>query len=756
MKGKKLSVVSDQLSVNSGDAGKKPEEYFFRASAKDFKKIPGSPIAYWVSENVRNIFETIPKIKKLAEVKQGLATADDNRFLRLWHETIINSINRKWIPFTKGGSYRKWAGNLEYVVNWKDDGKEIQNFIDTNGKLKSRPQNQGFYFRGGITWTLISSGKPAFRDVPDGCIFGHKGPMVFPRGGKISKSHACSFFNSCVSRHFLLISSQTLGFEIGHINSLPILAKEISSNQYNILVKLSITDWDSYETSWNFKQLPLLQMDSNGQYSEVSNLQEKTDNCTLITDNLKLISQAYAKLRTHWSSMTLEMQHLEEENNRIFIEAYGLRDELTPEVPLNEITLTCNPHYRYTLSGQWLGASDQEKEAELERRLLEDTMKEFISYAVGCMFGRYSLDAPGLILANQGETLENYVHIVNEKVAGGQKPGVSGQWVVNSDRSEVHGEKLQGSDCLAEGDGSGGSCLPSDQPLSKGGALRPDQPTKTGVGIGSLEYSRGTGAAINSRVQEFSVHSAGIVSGNGNSVADSHSTQLHDSGAIATNNGRVSGNQQDAPISDEQTNHWPLTTNHFLPDADNVIPILGENWFTDDITERFKRFLKTTFGEEHYEENLKFIEDATGKDIRKYFLKNFYTDHVKRYKKRPIYWLFSSPKDSFNALIYMHRYRPDTVSIILNDYLREFRTKLIARREHLEQVSISASATKTEKTRALKEIEKLKKIIEELDTYENEVLYPLATQKIEIDLDDGVKVNYKKFGKALKKVAGLS
>lgn len=194
----------------------------------------------------------------------------------------------------------------------------------------------------------------------------------------------------------------------------------------------------------------------------------------------------------------------------------------------------------------------------------------------------------------------------------------------------------------------------------------------------------------------------------------------------------------------------------FQPDKDNVIPILAEDWFTDDITERFKRFLKTTFGEEHYEENLKFIEDAIGKDIRKYFLKNFYTDHVKRYKKRSIYWLFSSPRGSFNALIYMHRYQPDTVSIILNDYLREFRTKLIARREHLEQVSISASAQKTEKTRGLKEIEKLKKTIEELDTYENEILYPLATQKIEIDLDDGVKVNYKKFGKALKKVAGLS
>ena len=188
----------------------------------------------------------------------------------------------------------------------------------------------------------------------------------------------------------------------------------------------------------------------------------------------------------------------------------------------------------------------------------------------------------------------------------------------------------------------------------------------------------------------------------------------------------------------------------FAPDKDNVIPILDQDWFMDDMAGWFYRFLRLTFGETHYEENLAFIEKAIGKDIRKYFLKDFFKDHLKRYKKRPIYWLFSSPKNSFNALIYMHRYRPDTISVVLNDYLREFRTKLMARREHLEQISISASASSAEKTRALKEIEKLKRTIDELNNYERDTLYPLAAQKLEIDLDDGVKVNYKKFGKALK------
>jgi len=304
--------------------------------------------------------------------------------------------------------------------------------------------------------------------------------------------------------------------------------------------------------------------------------------------------------------MTLDMQRLEEENNRIIIDAYGLQDELTPDVPLDEITLTCNPHYRY---------GGDKSEEELETLLLADTMRELVSYAVGCMFGRYALDRPGLILANQGETYDDYLEQVPE---------------------------------------------PS-----------------------------------------------------------------------------------------------------FPADADNVIPVLEGGWFSDDIVERFRKFLRVAFGDTHYEANLAFVEQALNikqkrnYSIRDYFVGEFYADHVRRYKKRPIYWMFSSPKGSFNALIYMHRYRPDTASVVLNDYLREFRTKLIARREHLDAVSISAGASQGEKTRALKEIESLRKVLDELDAYERENLYPLATRQLAIDLDDGVKVNYLKFGAALKKIPGL-
>lgn len=346
---------------------------------------------------------------------------------------------------------------------------------------------------------------------------------------------------------------------------------------------MSARDWDSYETSWDFTNLPLLHAEN----------QQPT------------LKASYQSLRSHWRDAALEMQRLEEENNRVFIDAYGLQDELKPDVPLNEITLTCNPHYRY---------GGDKTEEELEILLLADTLRELVSYAVGCMFGRYSLDKPGLILANQGETLADYL---------AQVP----------------------------------------------------QPS-------------------------------------------------------------------------------------FPSDDDNVIPLLDGDWFPDDITLRFRQFLRVAFGDTHYEDNLAFIEQALnvkGKrnyGLRDFFLGEFYADHVKRYKKRPIYWLFSSPKGSFNALIYMHRYRPDTVSVVLK-YLRDYREKLATEKERQAAVSINPASSQGEKTKALKEVDRLAKVLTELEDYERDTLYPLATEQVQIDLDDGVKVNYLKFGPALKKIAGL-
>jgi len=557
-------------------------------SADEFQKIPGSPIAYWVKLADFRAFSEGQLLKEKFDPRQGMATGENSRFVRDWFEVSwiklglniylrddVNTSGKKWFPYNKGGAFKKWYGNREDVIAFDE-----QNYRILNNQGNHCP-SEDLYFQENIGWAKIGSGSASFRYY-DGFIFDVAGCSIFG-GTYTDKLRLLGYLNSVVIRRFLTFLSPTLNFEVGTIKSLPLAVYFSSdSNGHNDLlgrlVYISKVNWDSYETSWDFTTLPLL----DSEYRQDT------------------FADTYHTLRAHWNDMTLEMQRLEEENNRIFIEAYGLEDELTPDVPLKEITLTCNPYYRY---------GDNKSEAELEALLLADTMKEFISYAVGCMFGRYSIDKPGLILANQGETYEDYCRLV------------------------------------------------------------PDS--------------------------------------------------------------------------------------SFPADRDNAIPILDGEWFTDDIVSRFRKFLRVTFGEEHYEENLRFIEGVIGKDLRQYFLKDFYNDHVKRYKKRPIYWMFSSPDGSFNVLIYMHRYRSDTASIVLTEYLREYRFKLTSHVESLRRIEANPNASKSDRTKAMKEQDKLKKVQDVLETYERDVLYPLATQKIEIDLDDGVKVNYPKFYPALKKIPGL-
>ena len=589
--------MSDSL-VNKVEQG--IGSHFFRVSTKDFRKISGSPIAYWIGEKFRAAFQA-SELGSISISKQGLATGDNERFLRFWHEISVDSINwansnledsklmtEEWVPYSKGGSYRKWYGNGEYIVRWIDGGEEIRQFKDERGNERSRFRAADFYFLPAITWSLTSSNAFGCRYRPEGYVFDINGMSLFPNVIDDS-SKILALLNSKVADRVLRILNPTMAFQIGDISSIPAifsgdqdLSKVIDVSSFSPVV-LSRNDWDSYETSWDFTSFPLLSPDHRQ----------------------PTLKASYENLRSHWRQKTLEMQRLEEENNRIFIAAYGLQCELTPEVTLNEITLTCNPHYRY---------GGEKSDEELEVTLLADTMRELVSYAVGCMFGRYSLDKPGLILANQGETLADYL---------AQVP----------------------------------------------------QPS-------------------------------------------------------------------------------------FPADGDNVIPLLDGDWFADDITLRFRQFLRVAFGEAHYEDNLAFIEQALnvkGKrnyGLRDYFLGEFYGDHVKRYKKRPIYWLFSSPKGSFNALIYMHRYRPDSVSVVLK-YLRDYREKLTTEKDRQAAVSINPASSQGDKTRAQKEADRLAKVLAELEDYERDVLYPLATEQKHIDLDDGVKKNYVEFGLALKKIPGL-
>ena len=557
-----------------------------------FLTIPDSPITYWLPSQILSMFSHGTTLEHFSDQRQGLATGDDGRFLRCWHEVENNLINWKpegfpddsmpWYHFLKGGIYRKWYGNNEHCI--KFDSRSFDALSKQGNTLPSRQ----YYLRESLVWSDITSASFGARYNSDGKIFATGALSAFPKNNN-DAFYILGYLNCVVHNTVISALSSGIHYSVGYVNKSPLLRQEVIIERVSKIstaaVDLGKNDWNSYETSWDFTSLPLL----NPEYRQPT------------------LQATYQKLRAHWQEMTLEMKRLEEENNRIFIDAYGLQDELTPGVSLKEITLTCNPHYRY---------GGDKSEEELKRLLLADTMRELVSYAVGCMFGRYALEKPGLILANQGETFEDYLKQVPE---------------------------------------------PS-----------------------------------------------------------------------------------------------------FPADDDNVIPMLDGDWFADDIAERFRKFLRVAFGEAHYEENLRFVEQALNvKDrrnysIRTYFLGEFYKDHVKRYKKRPIYWLFSSPRGSFNALIYMHRYRPDTVSVVLNDYLREFRAKLASRKNHLEAVSISADASQGEKTKALKEIENIARMIAEMEEYERDVLYPLATEQAEIDLDDGVKINYPKLREALKKIPGLS
>ena len=583
-------MSENQISSREQDM----ERYFFRASAEDFKKIPTNPIAYWASEGILDSFDQDRLIGDIAQVKIGMGTGRNGIFVRDWWEVSrhlidfsltdveqLESSKARYFPYNKGGDFRLWYGNQQQVLWFDSSGR---NYMDT---MSGHRENGGWshYFRQGLTWSFISSSKFGVRFLPTGFAFDVAGSTLFLDERDIK--YVLGFLSSVVCFEILALLNPTLNYQAGNLKSLPIkLGNEVRENvaenvEYNI--SCSRNDWDSYETSWDFTNFPLLH----------PNHRQST------------LKTSYQKLRAYWREMTLKMQHLEQENNRIFIDVYGLQDELDETVDLNEVTLTCNPHYRY---------GGDKSEEELEALLLADTMRELVSYAVGCMFGRYSLDKPGLILASQGETLADYL---------AQVP----------------------------------------------------QPS-------------------------------------------------------------------------------------FAADDDNVIPLLDGDWFPDDITLRFRQFLRVAFGDAHYEDNLAFIEQALnvkGKrnySLRDYFLGEFYADHVKRYKKRPIYWLFSSPKGTFSALVYLHRYRPDTVSVVLN-YLRDFRKKLASRLDYLQQVAINPSASQSEKTKASKEADTIKKQLIELDDYERDTLYPLATEQVELNLDDGVKVNYLKLGAALKKIPGL-
>lgn len=533
-------------------------DYFYETNQNNFEKIPGSPIAYWASDNFIKSIATSKTLADNAYSFQGIITGNNKYFLRLWHELKFSRVklglsnkekyeyDNVWVPYNKGGEFRRWFGNNNFVLKWENKGQKL---------TRARTENIDYYFNEGVTWSFITSGKFSARYFQEGALWDVSGSSIFATKS-ISVYIICALMNSKIAQKFFDITNPTINYQVMNIIALPYKCnnkeKEID-NYSKECIDISKSDWDSFETSWDFEKHPFI----NG---------------------AKTIEQSFYI----WNQITQkrfeELKSNEEELNRIFIDIYGLSDEMDEFVDDKDITL-----YRADV---------------------KNDVKSFISYAVGCMMGRYSLDKDGLVYAGGEFNPSNYVT--------------------------------------------------------------------------------------------------------------------------------------------------------FTADRDGIIPISDDEYFEDDIVHRFIEFVKVVYGEDNLEDNLKFIANALGGKshsravIRDYFIKDFYKDHVKLYKKRPIYWLFDSgKKNGFKCLIYIHRYRKDTIARIRTDYIHEqqsrYRTAMVDLENRIND-SEGAEKIKLEKQRAI-----IKEKSTEILSYE-EKIHSLADQMIDIDLDDGVKDNYEIFKDVLAKI----
>lgn len=575
-KGSYRRLFEKQGSVTSNEDLSAGFRYapLFNASTSDFRKIPGCPLAYWINQKVRDIFAESSALGEMTDARQGLATGDNDRFIRLWYEVSLSRIGfgmtnreeakaseRKWFPFNKGGEFRKWYGNLEFVINWEDDGRDLYAFRPT-----SVIRNPDYYFREAVTWSDVTIAENAFRYVPKGLINDSTGHSVFNAGER--RNLLLSFCNNAFASKLIKVLNPTVHFHIGYFNKLPFPARleEHDLSFINDLIGISKVDWDSFETSWDFQYFPWL----------VLPLKTST------------VADSWQNWESHCTSQIKRMQELETENNRLFIDAYGLQDELTPEVPEDQITL-----------------ARADREADVKR---------LISYAIGCMMGRYSLDEPGLICANSGN-----------------------------------------------------------------------------VGFDPSRYPT------------------------------------------------------------------------FPADDDGIVPITDMEWFPDDVADRFEEFLNVAWSADTLEENLRFVAESLSPrngeqprdTVRRYISTQFFKDHLQTYKRRPIYWLFSSGKQkAFECLVYLHRYHEATLSRMRNEYVTPLHGRLSARSEWLKSEA-DAAATTSARNKLQKELETIKKKQTELAAFDD-LLRHYADQRISIDLDDGVKVNYGKFGNLLAEVKAVT
>ena len=705
------------------------EQWFFDGKGKyvaqqeNFAKIPGAPVAYWVSENLFKVYDNAKRIDEVAIPKQGFATTDNDKFLRLWFEISLYNFsteirnenevvkNIKWVPYNKGGAYRHWYGNLDYVCQWDNAGKA----------LKSHPKavlrNLNYQFQKSITWSLTNSSYFGARYRAEGSLFDTNGMSLFVDGEHYE--YLLAFLCSKPATEFMKITNPTLASQVGDIARLPYLECDNENKELyikkltNINISISKSDWDSFETSWDFVEHPLL------------------------SAKHELLADAYASYKQIANSRFAQLKANEEELNRIFIDIYGLQDELTPEVEEKDVTVH-----------RIFDSKDDVPEAMKGSNYIltqQQVVKSLISYAVGCMFGRYSLDKPGLVYAG-GEISDQWIEI-------------SGQYYLREVVEKYVAQELQRTYSMAEINVADGGDLPIGEITATRGAIFTFGSDAKSSNINSVQYCRGTSKKLYEGIRELSVNSQGIKCGAGNTAYDLCSPEILDAIASGTGSELVQRGWQDADSIDWQAIHCKLTTNHYGADKDAIIPISDNEYFNDDIVARFVEFIRTAFGadEKTLEANLNFIAAALGGNgsardvIRAYFNNVFYADHCKTYQKRPIYWLFDSgKKNGFKCLIYMHRYQKDTIARIRTDYLHEQQSRYRTAISDLQNRIDNAASTGV-RVKLQKQLATVQAQVEEARLYE-EKIHHLADQMLEIDLDDGVKHNYAIFKDVLAKI----
>lgn len=549
--------------------------YYYEQSTDDFSKIPGSPVAYWVSETFIENYKKHSLVGSVSNVKKGMFTGNNDLFFRLWFEPAFNSIDfgnitkeevldTHYVPMNSGGLFRRWYGNRWNIIKFD---KQHYDMITAN----KGHRNPKFYFQKSAVWTKVTSGSFSLRISEAGFINNDASMAIYEKD--VPLELLAGLLNSKVAQYYLNMVNESLNYTIGDVSSIPYITNnDIEIEEIvNRCINLSQQDWDTYETSWDFKHQPLIR-------------------------KVSTISEAYDQWKVENNERFDQLKANEEELNRIFIDIYGLQDELTPEVADKDVTV----HKIFDTKDD----VPETMKGSKYIRTKYDEVTSFISYAVGCMFGRYSLDVEGLAYAG-------------------------GDW----DDSKY-------------------------------------------------------------------------------------------------------------------------TT--FAADKDSIIPISDDEYFDDDIVNRFVNFVEVVYGEDTLQENLKFIADALGgkghpkEVIRNYFLNKFYKEHCKTYQKRPIYWLFDSgKKNGFKCLVYMHRYQPDTIARIRTDYVHEQQARYYTIIEDLE-ARIKAADT-SEKIKLKNQLKVIKNQDKEIQTYE-EKIHHLADQMISIDLDDGVKNNYELFKDVLAKI----